>query len=121
MLVQTLVPDSRCLGHAAAHDAEAFLEEEIARRRALRYPPFSRLVRVVTAARDEFLAERAAAKVRAGLEQSGLELLGPAPLFRIKDQSRSMLLGKAPGNDLDEACDRRSGPARRRPTARSAA
>ena len=50
VLVQTLSPETPCLQHAVRHDAAAFLEEELARRRALRYPPFSRLIRVVTAA-----------------------------------------------------------------------
>jgi primosomal protein N' (replication factor Y) (superfamily II helicase) len=103
VLVQSLVPEARCLRHAAAHDAAAFLEEEIARRRALRYPPFSRLVRVVTAALGESAAQRAAAQVRDALdEQSDLELLGPAPLFRLKDRHRAMLLLKAPPAALDE-------------------
>jgi primosomal protein N' (replication factor Y) len=105
VLVQTLVPESRCLQHAAAHDADAFLEEEIARRRALRYPPFSRLVRVVTAAAAEPLAARAAARIHAGLEggpkAADLELLGPAPLFRLKDRHRYMLLLKSAPDALD--------------------
>ena len=112
VIVQSLVPESRCLRHAAAHDAEAFLEDEIARRRVLRYPPFSRLVRVVTGSRDEAAAERAAARVRAALEQTqrrhtrgttrgGLELLGPAPLFRLKDRHRFVLLMKGPVEGVD--------------------
>jgi primosomal protein N' (replication factor Y) (superfamily II helicase) len=96
VLVQTLVPESRCLQHAADHDADAFLDEEIARRRVLRYPPFSRLVRVVTGAREEDAAARAAERVRAELGETGLELLGPAPLFRLKDRHRFMVLIKGP-------------------------
>jgi primosomal protein N' (replication factor Y) len=103
VLVQSLVPESRCLRHAASHDAPAFLEEEIARRRALRYPPFSRLAKVVTAARTEVAAERAAARVRAGLEATGMELLGPAPLFRLKDRHRFVLLIKGPAGDESTA------------------
>jgi len=102
VLVQSLVPESRCLRHAAAHDAAAFLEEEVARRRALRYPPFSRLVRVVTGAHDEGRAAQAAERVRSALAPSGLELLGPAPLFRLKDRHRFVLLGKgSPRNGID--------------------
>jgi primosomal protein N' (replication factor Y) len=101
VLVQSLVPESRCLRHAAAHDAEAFLEEEMARRRALRYPPFSRLVRVVTAAKAEGPARRAANQLRAGLDGSTIELLGPAPLFRLKDRYRFVLLLKGPPAGID--------------------
>jgi primosomal protein N' (replication factor Y) (superfamily II helicase) len=94
VLVQTLVPEAGCLLHAAAHDAPAFLDEELERRRALRYPPFSRLARIVTGAREQAQAERAAADVRARLADAGFELLGPAPLFRLKDRHRAMLLLK---------------------------
>jgi primosomal protein N' (replication factor Y) len=102
VLVQTLVPDAVCLRHAAGHDAEAFLEEEIARRRVLRYPPFSRLVRIVTAAIAESAAHRAATCVRDALGRGDLELLGPAPLFRLKDRHRAVLLLKARPDELDE-------------------
>jgi primosomal protein N' (replication factor Y) len=102
VLVQTLVPEARSLCHAAAHDAEAFLAEETARRRALRYPPFSRLVRIVTAAIDEGAAQRAAIQIRAALEGGGHELLGPAPLFRLKDRHRAVLLLKAAHEEVDE-------------------
>lgn len=101
VLVQSLVPDSGCLRHAAGHDAGAFLEEEIARRRALRYPPFSRLVRVVTAAPAEVVAARAADRIRAGLEATGVDLLGPAPLFRLKDRHRFVLLLKGAPDGID--------------------
>jgi primosomal protein N' (replication factor Y) len=94
VLVQTLAPEARCLLYAAAHDAPGFLTEEIERRRALRYPPFSRLVRVVTSAPEEDLALRAAAKIRTGLRGCSSELLGPAPLFKVKDRHRAMVLLK---------------------------
>ena len=46
VLVQTLAPDAPAIRHAAAHDAAGFLAGELERRRALRYPPFSHLVRI---------------------------------------------------------------------------
>ncbi len=101
VLVQTLVPEARCLGHAAAHDAPSFLAEELARRQALRYPPFARLVRVVTGAAEEAAAHRAAQAVRTRIEGGGLDVLGPAPLFRLKDRHRALLLLKAPAEGLD--------------------
>jgi primosomal protein N' (replication factor Y) len=101
VLVQTLVPEAPCLRHAAAHDAPAFLAEEIERRRALRYPPFARLVRVVTGGPEEALAHRAAQAVRDGLADRALEVLGPAPLFRLKDRHRALLLLKGPAEGLD--------------------
>jgi primosomal protein N' (replication factor Y) len=94
VLVQTLWPQSQTLRHAAAHDAPGFLAEEIERRRALRYPPFAALIRVVTAAASETAADRAAADVAARVSRDGLELLGPVPLFRVQDRFRSVLMLK---------------------------
>ena len=47
VLVQTIAPDAPSLAFAARHDSEGFLAGELARREALRYPPFSTLIRVV--------------------------------------------------------------------------
>src|SRR5689334_19159578 len=47
VIVQALDASARALKLAAAHDSEGFLEEEIGRRRTLRYPPFGNLIRVV--------------------------------------------------------------------------
>jgi primosomal protein N' (replication factor Y) len=46
VLVQTLAPDAPSIRFAAQHDADGFLAGELARREALRYPPFSSLIRV---------------------------------------------------------------------------
>jgi primosomal protein N' (replication factor Y) len=94
VIVQTLWPEAPCLRHAAAHDAAAFLTEELERRRALGYPPFSDLVRIVASATDQAAADAAAARVLDELGAAALDVLGPAPLFRLKERSRSMLLIK---------------------------
>ena len=93
VLVQTLSPGTGCLQHAAAHDAPGFLAQEMERRRALRYPPFSTLIDVTASAADQESADRTAAWVAQRL--AGLEVLGPAPLFRLKDLYRSRIVVKA--------------------------
>jgi primosomal protein N' (replication factor Y) len=93
VLVQTMSPQTGCLLHAAAHDANSFLAEEIERRRALRYPPFSTLIAVAASAPAQEEADRATAIVAAALGH--LDVLGPAPLFRLKDLCRSRLVVKA--------------------------
>jgi primosomal protein N' (replication factor Y) (superfamily II helicase) len=50
VLVQTLAPDARSIALAAQHDADAFVAGELEWRAALRYPPFSTLVRIVCSA-----------------------------------------------------------------------
>src|SRR5690242_11416412 len=41
VVVQALEPDARPLRYAARHDADGFLEDELARRELLKYPPYS--------------------------------------------------------------------------------
>jgi primosomal protein N' (replication factor Y) (superfamily II helicase) len=98
VLVQTLAPDARAIRHAAAHDAEGFLAGELERRRALRYPPFSHLVRIELTSVEAERAQAAAERVRETLERglaAGTELLGPAPRFRLRGRHRRQLLLKA--------------------------
>jgi primosomal protein N' (replication factor Y) len=92
VMVQTLCPAAPSLGHAASHDAAGFLAEEMERRRALRYPPFSTLIRVLAAAPDQRSADAAAELL--GQRLGDLDVLGPAPLFRVKDLCRSTLMIK---------------------------
>jgi primosomal protein N' (replication factor Y) len=98
VIVQTLAPEARSIRHAAEHDAAGFLEGELGRRRALRYPPFSHLLEVVLASEQEAALERAADDARAALVSrlpAGVALLGPAPLFRLRRKHRRRLLLKA--------------------------
>jgi primosomal protein N' (replication factor Y) (superfamily II helicase) len=98
VMVQTLCPSAPSLCHAASHDAAGFLAEEVERRRALRYPPLSTLIRVLAAAPDQHSADAAAdllgQRLGGGLLGGGLDVLGPAPLFRVKDLCRSTLVIK---------------------------
>jgi primosomal protein N' (replication factor Y) (superfamily II helicase) len=93
VLVQTLAPDAPTIRSAAAHDADGFLAEELERRRALRYPPFTTLIDVTASAPAQETADRTAGRVAELL--GGLDVLGPASLFRLKDLYRSRLVVKA--------------------------
>ena len=98
VLVQTLAPGAASIAHAAEHDSAGFLAGEIERRRALRYPPFSHLVRVVLRAEDEARLEQASAKLATALAEElpeDADLLGPAPMFRVRRRHRRRLLVKA--------------------------
>jgi len=44
VIIQTFNPQNYALKHAQDHDYKAFYEEEIELRKALRYPPFSRII-----------------------------------------------------------------------------
>ncbi len=95
VLVQTTAPESDAIVRAAAHDSEGFLTAELERRAALRYPPFSHLIRVVCASERPEAAIAAAIAVRRGLALDGESVLGPATLFRLRGRDRAQIVIKA--------------------------
>jgi primosomal protein N' (replication factor Y) len=92
VIVQTIDPDAEAIRYAARHDADGFLAVELARREALRYPPFSTLIRVVCSSTEPGAAHAAAGALAARIPGA----LGPAPLFRLRGRERSQLVVKAP-------------------------
>ena len=96
VLVQTLAPQARSIVAAARHDSDGFLDGELRRRRALRYPPYGELIRIVCSSARGGLALEAARELRGRLEGiAGAQLLGPAPLFRLRGRDRAQLVVKA--------------------------
>jgi primosomal protein N' (replication factor Y) (superfamily II helicase) len=91
VLVQTLDPEAPAIRFAARHDADGFLAGELERRSALRYPPFSTLIRVVCSSQEPGAALVAATAVRERLDGA----LGPAPLFRLRGRERAQVVVKA--------------------------
>lgn len=112
VLVQTIDPQARSILHAAGHDSDGFIAGELERRRALRYPPFAHLTRIVCGA-SEARRARAAAEalrvhVRASLQRSGsatstdlsassggVPATSPADVGASPDGVPAMLLGPA--------------------------
>jgi primosomal protein N' (replication factor Y) len=92
VIVQTFQPDARAVVYAARHDVRGFLDGELERRRALGYPPFQHLVRIVVTGPELADAMRALEELKAGLGDT--ELLGPAPLLRLRGRHRAQLVGK---------------------------
>jgi primosomal protein N' (replication factor Y) len=105
VLVQTIAPEARAIVHAARHDSDGFLAGELERRRALDYPPFSHLIRIVCSAVESQHARAAASAVRERLAGSfdgdgpvaaeAPVVLGPAALFRLRGRERQVLVVKA--------------------------
>ncbi len=91
VLVQTFQPDARAIELAARHDVPRFLAGELERRRELGYPPFRHLVRIVVAGPDPDSPVRALSELRSGLPG---DLLGPAPLLRLRGKFRAQLVAK---------------------------
>jgi primosomal protein N' (replication factor Y) len=97
VLVQTTAPDAAAIEAASRHDAEGFLAGELERRRALRYPPFSDLIRVVASAEAPEPVRAAGARIAeaiGGGVGEASEILGPAPLFRLRGRERRQVVVK---------------------------
>jgi primosomal protein N' (replication factor Y) (superfamily II helicase) len=103
VLVQSIAPEARSIVHAAAHDSDGFLAGELERRRALEYPPFSSLIRVVCSAEHSAEAHTAARALRERLAGRGGSVLGPAGLFRLRGRERQVLVVKAPTEQRSQA------------------
>jgi primosomal protein N' (replication factor Y) len=103
VLVQTLAPDARAIAYATRHDADGFVSDELHRREALRYPPFATLIRIVCSAPEEASARATAEAIAAALGPGAGDVLGPAPLFRLRGRARSQLVIKT--GDRGEAIE----------------
>jgi primosomal protein N' (replication factor Y) (superfamily II helicase) len=102
VLVQTIDPDAPSIRAASKHDADGFLRGELERRRALRYPPFASLIKVVCSSPDPGAAHAAAVAVRERLDFAPGMVLGPAPLFRLRGRERAQLVLKVDPQDRAE-------------------
>lgn len=104
VIIQTLNPENAALIRARNHDYRGFYDDELAARRDLRFPPYSRLINLRISSRGEEkaaeLARTLAASARARIDalkgKGGLSLLGPAepPHPRIRGVYRRHLLLK---------------------------
>jgi primosomal protein N' (replication factor Y) len=96
VLVQTMAPDAPAIVAAARHDASGFVAGELERRRALNYPPFADLIRIVCSAAAAGAPRAAAGEIaEAAAAAHGATVLGPAPLFRLRGRHRSQVVVKA--------------------------
>jgi primosomal protein N' (replication factor Y) len=95
VLVQTIAPEARPIRFAARHDSAGFIADELVRREALGYPPYSSIIRIICSAPDAGDAGAAARALRDSLAPPDATVLGPAPLFALRGRYRSQLVLKA--------------------------
>jgi primosomal protein N' (replication factor Y) len=94
VIIQTYQPEHYAIQTAAKHDYAAFYQQEIDYRRQLRYPPFTRLVRLEYRHQDPHIAEEAALslaeKLQGWIAEGGqpVSLIGPVPCFFTRLQGR---------------------------------
>jgi primosomal protein N' (replication factor Y) len=95
VVVQTYMPSNRTIVLAARGQLEEFYAGELESRRALGFPPYTRLIRIVFRSRSADKSEEAAADFVRRLEAGGgVEVLGPAecPLAVIAGSTRTQVL-----------------------------
>jgi primosomal protein N' (replication factor Y) len=91
VVLQTFDPANQIIQSAAKHDVNGFYDYELAQRRRLGYPPFTRLVRLEYRDQNQEAAEKEAGRVAEklmGALKSGrwknVTLIGPVPCFFSK-------------------------------------
>jgi len=97
-IIQTLYPEHYAIRHATRQDYRGFFNEEIAYRRAMRYPPHVGLVNIVVRGPTPRAALEGAMRLARGIERPGAphRVLGPAPapLGRLRGEHRYQIFVK---------------------------
>jgi primosomal protein N' (replication factor Y) len=104
VMLQTYHPEHYAIRAASGHDYEAFYHDELEHRRELRYPPFTRLARLLyrhpaaNSAREE--AERMFAALQNHITSLGarFDAIGPVPCFfrKIRGRYRWQIVLRSP-------------------------
>jgi primosomal protein N' (replication factor Y) len=97
VIVQTLRPHDPAITRACALDVEGFFAAELAQREALRFPPYTRLIRFTLRGKDQGRTERAIqrlASLAVPLLPGSADALGPAecPIGVIAGNHRRQLI-----------------------------
>ena len=104
VLIQTYSPENYAIQAAAGNDYRAFYEKEIAYRRELHNPPFSRLARLVYTHKNDARCQEESQRIRGLLVQKkeafglgDIGLVGPAPAFfhRLRGRYRWQMVLRA--------------------------
>ncbi len=103
VIIQTYRPEQDAIEAAAAQDYALFYQQEIKRREAFQYPPFSHIIRLVVQSGNENQAKAAACDVAGYLKESLPEQVvlagpAPAPYSKVQDRYRFHLMLR--GKDL---------------------
>jgi primosomal protein N' (replication factor Y) len=98
VIVQTYTPEHYAIQTASKHDYDKFYEEEIITRKELLFPPFINLTKLTVRARNDEVAQNAAAELAAAIRQKDPEMMlsgpAPAPISRMRGYYRYNMLLK---------------------------
>jgi primosomal protein N' (replication factor Y) len=101
VIVQTLRPRDPAITRSCALDVDGFFSAELAQRKALGFPPYSRLIRFTIRSKDALRADKAInrlAFLARPLLPTGADMLGPAecPIGVIAGNYRRQVLLRGP-------------------------
>ncbi len=93
VIVQTFNPEHYAIRHASGHDFNGFYNEESSFRKALGYPPYRRLARLLIKGNNKGRVESSSERLREILSRNsreGTDILGPAaaPFSKIRGKHR---------------------------------
>jgi len=101
VIIQTFSPEHYAIQAAARHDYASFYEQEVAYRRQLHNPPFTRLALLVYSHTNDALCQREAERMKGLLIEErdargigALSVIGPAPAYvhRLRGRFRWQLI-----------------------------
>jgi len=105
VILQTYSPENYAIKAAASHDFAGFYQTELGFREELKYPPFSRLVKLEFRHQDNYKAEDAARnmaetltkRIRA-MKNPQIDFIGPVPCFyaRLNGKYRWQIILRGP-------------------------
>lgn len=104
-IIQSFNPEHEAIALASRHDFETYAGKELAARKALGYPPFGRLLKVLWRGPDpervEAEANRACEALAAAVASESARVLGPAPSPRAflagKHRFQALVKARGPG------------------------
>ena len=106
VIIQTFSPEHYAIQAAARHDYTSFYEQEVAYRRQLHNPPFTRLALLVYSHTNDALCQREAERMKGLLIEErdargigDLSVIGPAPAYvhRLRGRFRWQLILRGSG------------------------
>ena len=101
VIYQTFNPFDETLKNVIENDPDKFLEEEIHLRKEKNLPPFTRLIALIIASKNERDGFLEAQKIKKNLSSlQNTEVMGPvtSPIFKIKNKYRTRLLLRSKSN-----------------------
>ncbi|MEA5593852.1 primosomal protein N' [Rivularia sp. UHCC 0363] len=108
VIIQTYTTEHQVIQAVQQHDYLSFIQDELAQREALNYPPYGRLILLRLASLDDIQVENTAIEIAEKLQQQAdIDILGPAPasILRVANRYRWQILLKFAPEDLPQLPD----------------